>query len=297
MDQLGRGDFRSSSVTSLFRQNSLNELLATALGPRHVAEPDHALAELQVEAVRRCVSPIRVDFFSASYVETNSQMLPENIQCALWNLPSDIISNYETVAEHDIMASKVYENPGRAILHSDIVAHEEWIRHPFFRLHCQKYGIYGALMINLRCPGKEHTHITFEYLAGVGNRSLDIADRMMVELVSLPFAYTWLYRFGAIDRPVIERTFELLADLTSTKLTLLRMFVSSPNLDLAAQAKNLGLSPAAYKLSLYQLRDELSPRLVPSAGAKEKVTLRQLDHAYSFLKILAGPNKRNSPVT
>ena len=46
----------------------------------------------------------------------------------------------------------------------------------------------------------------------------------------------------------------MLMDLTSTQLTFLRTYVSLPELDLSEQANRLGLQPASYKRSLYEIR-------------------------------------------
>lgn len=292
---MGRGDFRFHSVTALFRRESLKRILAEAIRPRQESGFDKEFARFHAQTLMQHIPPIRIDYFSSSFVETNAQGHPSDIRCALWNLPDTILANYEDVLEHDIMAPAVYGNPGRLIAHDDIIAEPDWQAHPFFLLHCRKYGIHCAWMINLRLPGKQLSHVTFEYLAGPDNKTFGATDRMMVELASLPFAYAWFFRFGAIDRPVLTTAFDLLADLTSTNLTLLRKFVSSPHLDLASQARDLGLSPASYKQSLYQLRDELAPRIGASEGTTEKVSLRQIDHAYSILKLLGDPTEQHSP--
>lgn len=257
-------------------------------------EQNAAFAEYQANWLCRKIPEFKLDYLSASYVQTDDEGAAFDVQCALWNLPDQIIENYWSVEEFDAMAPIVYNNPGHLIAHDDILSENEWRGHPFFLRHLKQFGIYGALMINARLPGRELSHITLEYLANEGNKTFKALDRMQLESLTLPFVLAWLYRFGAIDRPVLKRTFELMADLTSTELTFLRKFVTCPHLDLAAQAQDLGVSPAAYKQSLYLLRDELHLRFSSPDVASLRPSLRQMDAAYIFLRILRDPTASSS---
>ena len=292
---MGRGDFRNHAITNSFRKDSLTDLLNLAIQSPGNAVVDAEFAAYQARYLNRFIPTLKIDALSASYVQTDKAGQPGDIRCALWNLPESIIENYWTVADFDVMAPVVYRNPGRIISHDEILSEADWRAHPFFTQHCQKYAIHSALMINLRLPGKELTHITLEYLAGEENKSFRILDKLQLELATLPFAYAWFYRFGAIDFPILRRVFDLISDLTSTQLTFLRKFVSSPHLDLSDQARELGLSPAAFKHSLYQLRDELHSRIHHPDDVTARLSLRQIDHAYSFLKILRDPTAPFSP--
>lgn len=286
---MARGKFRSHTITNAFLESALEEILAAAVVSPGDPAQNAAFAEYQAQWLCNAIPGLRLDFFSASFVQTDIKGTATDIQCALWNLPDRIVENYWTVVDLDIMAPVVYNNPGRLIWNEDILPEQAWRSHPFFLKHCRQFGIHAALMINMRLPGRELTHITLEYLAGEDNRTFKILDRTQLENVTLPFAVSWFYRFGAIDLPVLKRMFELLKDLTSTELTFLRKYVSCPHLDLAAQAQDLGISYASYKQSLYQLRDELHLRIAPSYTSGVRPTLRQLEAAYSFLRLLHDP--------
>ena len=223
---MGRGDFRNHAITNSFRKDSLTDLLNLAIQSPGNARVDAEFAAYQARYLNRFIPTLKIDALSASYVQTDKAGQPGDIRCALWNLPESIIENYWTVADFDVMAPVVYRNPGRIISHDEILSEADWRAHPFFTQHCQKYAIHSALMINLRLPGKELTHITLEYLAGEENKSFRILDKLQLELATLPFTYAWFYRFGAIDFPVLRRVFDLISDLTSTQLTFLRKFVS-----------------------------------------------------------------------
>lgn len=286
---MARGRFRSHTITNAFQQSALEDILAAAVVSPGDRAQNAAFAEYQAHWLCRAIPGLRLDCFSASFVQTDSRGTATDIQCALWNLPDRIIDNYWTVVDHDVMAPVVYSNPGCLIGNEDILAEQAWRSHPFFLRHCREFGIHAALMINMRLPGRELTHITLEYLAGEDNRTFRVLDRTQLENVTLPFAIAWFYRFGAVDLPVLKRMFDLLKDLTSTELTFLRKYVSCPHLDLAAQASDLGISYASYKQSLYQMRDELHLRIAPAGTAGFRPSLRQLESAYSFLRLLRDP--------
>jgi hypothetical protein len=270
-------------------ESALEEILAAAVVSPGDPGQDTAFAGYQAQWLCNAIPGLKLDYFSASYVQTDIKGITTDVQCALWNLPAQIIDNYWTVVDFDVMAPVVYKNPGRIIGNDDIMPMQAWRSHPFFLRHCRQFGIHAALMINLRLPGRELTHITLEYLADEDNKTFKVLDRMHLENLTIPFAVSWFFRFGAIDLPILKRMFELLKDLTSTELVFLRKYVTCPHLDLAEQARDLGISYVSYKQSLYQMRDELHLRIIPSDTVGSRPSLRQLESAYSFLRLLHDP--------
>jgi len=291
-NMFGRGNFRSHSLSQLYRRASVDQIISEAISSPRNQSGDDLFAAFQVDRFHGLFAPLKIDSMAISLVETDTHAAPLSIDCVLYRLDPAILENYERIAEHDLMAPIVYANPGKIISHEEIISQEKWLKHPFYLEHCALFEIHSSMMINFRVPGRDFKHVTLEYLGGADNQSFRVFNKKLLELGSLPFALSWLFRQRFIDEPKYKAWMSRLVDLTSTQLTFLRTYVSKPEVELSEQARQLGLMPASYKRSLYEIRGIVEDRWSRADAVMEKPgrkSLRPFDAHYGFLRMLCDP--------
>lgn len=280
----------SRSVTVLFTQAALEETLRLAQKSVNSDFGDLSFGSYQKEVLEAAFDGVEFDFLAVSTIDLAS---PDSPHSVLLGLDRHILKSYEQIAPYDVISPRVYSNPGRVVSHTDVLSIDAWLDHPFYRSHCRAFDIHNALMLSYPVPGRRNTVLAMEYLGAPNNRSWKCFDTRRLELATLPFALAWQFRRGLIDGAELAHRFMALSNLSETKLSHIRKYVNATWQGLSEQACSIGLKPAAFKDSLYTVRDTVADRFewenVALVRDGARVPLRALEAEYGFMRMLGDP--------
>jgi len=282
----------SKSVTVLYTQAALDETLRQAQKSVNSDFGDVDFGAYQKQVLEAAFEGVLFDFFAVSTIDLAS---PDNPHSVLLGLDRQVLNSYQQIASQDVISPKVYSNLGRLVSHTDVMDVDAWLDHPFYRSHCRVFDIENALMLSYPVPGRRNTILALEYLGAPNNRSWRRFDPRRLELATLPFALAWQFRRGLIDGAELAHRFMALSNLSETKLSHIRKYVNATWQGLGEQALSIGLKPAAFKDSLYTVRDAVADRFRWEHDAfvrdGARAPLRALEAEYGFMRMLGDPTR------
>lgn len=229
------------------------------------------------------------EFCITSTVVSDTNMIAQEIECVLLDLPDEILVSYMQNAQDDPFTPLSLRNPGRAFSHSEVCQDLDLIRLPFFINHCSKFGIFRGITIGYNYPASRHTFITIDYLGGEANNNWAQFDHTRLSIASFPFALAWLLRQQRLDESELERCFDLLSGFTESKLQNLRKYINAPYQTFADQGKDLGISGGGLRTDLNDTLKKVRSKLAKYCRPNElesTMRLAGLQLHYDFLKML-----------
>lgn len=151
-----------------------------------------------------------------------------------------------------------------------------------------RHDVSTVAVTNYSVPFRANTRLMFaSYFT---QKAKDVASRFEFDIVMLPFAIVWLYRFGIIDEPILRHWLFMLSGLSPTKLFLIRELVTTPRYHATSVMSRTGLSKRNIENHLYQLSDILNAKVPRDAEVKGNgAILFDVVNNFSFLANFGRP--------
>ena len=243
----------------------------------------------QREIIQNAFLGFTYQFCITSTVVSDENMVPQEIECVLLDLPEEIMVSYMNNLEYDELTPVSLLNPGRALSYTEACQDLDVSKHPFFVNHCSKFSIYRGITVGYNYPASRHTFITMDYLGDKDNIGWSKFDHTRLSIASFPFALAWLYRQGRMDIGELSRRFELLADFSEIKLQNLRKFINTPFQSFAEQGEALGIKGNSLRADLNETHKQVRNRFKKYCRPEEMDSMTRmagLKLHYDFLKML-----------
>lgn len=283
----------STAIRSIYRTETLDDILKWASKLNTDQSGDLQFASVQKEIIQSRFTNFEFDYLTTSTIVCDRDFLPKSTNVLCLNVDDRLATQYDKVAMYDDVSPVSYLNCGRAIKSDDIRSFDEWMDHPFYKLHCKYFDIAKSITVSFRNLEHINTFLAFEYIASANLASWNAFDHRSLEDASFPFALAWYYRKGFMDDASLERRFSLLQNLSAKQLLHIRKYINSPLRSFEQQANEIGVSENWLKESLYNIRDILGDKLDwqrNKCSQPHQKSLRILDRELRFFEMLGDPS-------
>jgi len=276
------------SIQNLLKVEQLDNILKKSIETPTSKAGNVEFLEFQRKILQKVFPGFTYEFCITSTLVSDDNMVAQEIECALLNLPDEILASYTNNAEFDDLTPLSLLNPGRALNYTQVFQDKTVKEHPFFTNHCSKFGIHKGITVGYIYPASQHTFITFDYLGDEKNDAWNKFDHSRLGIASFPFALAWLYRQKRMDKAELTRCYDLLSGFSESTIQNLRKFIATPHLTFSEQGRDLGMQGNSLRADLNKTLNRVAPRLVKYCRPEEVNSTKRLAGLklhYDFLKM------------
>jgi len=276
------------AIQMLFKEEQLQNILHMADEISKSEAGNIEFLEYQRQILQKVFPGFSYEFCISSTVVSDENMVAQEIECVLLDLPDEILLSYMNNAEYDDLTPLSLLNPGRALNYTQVFQDKTVKEHPFFTNHCSKFGIHKGITVGYIYPASKHTFITFDYLGDENNDAWNKFDHSRLGIASFPFALVWLCRQRRMDKAELTRCFDLLGGFSESTIQNLRKFITTPHLTFSEQGSDLGMQGNSLRADLNKTLKRVAPRLVKYCRPEEVSSTKRLAGLklhYDFLKM------------
>lgn len=154
----------------------------------------------------------------------------------------------------------------------------------------QPRGIGNIAYVNYPIMFKSRLRIAIAYAFSDEVNGADLASRFEFDVLTIPFAIVWLYKFDVIDFETMAHWLSMLSGLTPAKLFLVREIVNAPRYQASIVRERTGLSKRNIENHLYQLSEILEAKVPREPGRTGYGSiLTDVANSYRFLSFTGRP--------
>lgn len=262
------------------------EFLSQDLLARAQSMGDQDFLSFQLDYMEEVFPHFRPDCFSvclASY-ESSGKVISPTRYAAL-NHERNTDRKYVEFRHLDVMDPFIYHCPGNAIYNTHFKSMSEWCDDAFYQGFKVPLGLHHTVLLSFHFPFRSDLRVRFSYQTLHPNMFSDEVSKHEVEFYTLPFYYSWLYRYGAIDDQTLERWLNKLVGITPLGLSLLRDMCTSEIYSKSRTAEKWHISKRVIDNQFYNIYSSIRQDLEPESDSYGyRSQLVDLTNYFSFLR-------------
>ena len=251
---------------------------------QHLSDDDFLL--YQLEYMREVFAHFEPDCFSvclASHDESGG--IEYATRYVAFNHEKGTDKKYKDFSHLDEMDPAIFKRPGNAIYNTHVRSMDDWFDNEFYQGFKVPLGLNHTIILSFRFPFRTDLRVRFSYQTRYPKLFSDQVSKYEVEFYTLPFYYSWLHRYGAIDERTLKLWLDKLVGVTPLGLSLLRDMCTASFYSKTQTAQKWNISKRVIDNQFHNIYGSLRQNTdLDSQGHGYRSQLVDLTNHFSFLR-------------